>query len=100
MTKRTGFPDRRTGDTRTARDLARQNGALQKAYRDACQLIADMHTAAVGEKRQPVRGLVEDVLDARYAAAEEIAHLADLVASLSYERDAAMRRLAQAEAAR
>lgn len=36
-------------------------------YERACQTIADMHAAAVGEVTGPKRGVVEDVADLRAA---------------------------------
>lgn len=48
----------------TRRDLDEMRGA----YERACQTIAAMHEAAVGEVRGPVRGVVEDVADVRGAA--------------------------------
>lgn len=46
---------------------------LKHDYMRACQTLAHMHAAAVGEVRGPDRGVVEDVADlrARCLAAEE-----------------------------
>lgn len=86
MTKPTGRPDLRGGDARKLRDLETQIAGLNRAYQGSCNTIAAMHAAAVGEVRQPIRGLVEDIHDVRKAASEEIGRLADLVSSLSYQR--------------
>lgn len=58
---------------------------LREAYERACQTIAAMHAAAVGEVRAPRRGAVQDVLDAREEMREEIDHLASLVATTTHQ---------------
>ncbi len=55
-------------------ELASARAELAEAKRDylaACKTIADMHAAAVGEVRGPVRGVVEDVAALR-AQVEEL----------------------------
>lgn len=62
--------------------LARDRDSVKRDYDAACQTIAAMHAAAVGEVRGPSRGVVEDVADlrARCLAAElQAAGVADLV---------------------
>lgn len=68
---------------------------LREAYERACQTIAAMHAAAVGEVRAPRRGAVQDVLDAREEMREEIDHLASLVASSSFERGQIARQMVE-----
>jgi len=43
-------------------------------YIAACELVAKMHAAAIGEVRGPIRGVVEDVEDlrARYLRLSEV----------------------------
>lgn len=67
------------------RELEVQVAGLQGAYQRACNTIGEMHAAAVGEVRAPVRGVVEDVHDARLAWSERADRLSTLVASISYE---------------
>jgi hypothetical protein len=43
---------------------------LRADYEGACKLVAEMHAAAVGEVRGPIRGVVEDVQDLRSRVAE------------------------------
>jgi hypothetical protein len=54
-------------------DLAFEAEEHKTNYLSACKTIADMHAAAVGEVRGPIRGVIEDVADmrARMLAAEE-----------------------------
>lgn len=51
---------------------SRELAAVREAHQGACETIAQMHKAAVGETRGPIRGVVEDVEDlrARCLAAE------------------------------
>ncbi|WP_445524767.1 3'-5' exonuclease [Streptomyces cyslabdanicus] len=51
-------------------DARRDLVKLRGAYDSACQTIAAMHKAAVGEARGPDRGLVEDVEDLRARVTE------------------------------
>lgn len=99
MTKPTGRPDQRSGETRKLRDLETQVAGMQKAYQRACETIAEMHAAAVGEVRAPVRGVVQDVQDARAAWGDEIDHLATLVSAISHERSRITRQMVEQEAA-
>tara|TARA_R100000789_G_scaffold79924_1_gene75189 strand:+ start:86 stop:445 length:360 start_codon:yes stop_codon:yes gene_type:complete len=46
----------------------------------ACQLVASMHAAAVGEVKGPKRGVVEDVKDLREGYVEMAQMLDDIVA--------------------
>ncbi|MFI8300025.1 hypothetical protein ACIGCZ_29275 [Streptomyces nigra] len=48
---------------------------MTRNHASACMTIADMHKAAVGEVRGPIRGVVEDVADVR-AAVEQVRALA------------------------
>lgn len=98
MTQPTGRPDGRSGDIRRMRDLENQAKGLHKAYQGACATITAMHAAALGEVRVPIRGLVQDVQDAREAARLEIESLADLVASISHERSELGRTLVENQA--
>lgn len=41
---------------------------LREDYVRACQTVAEMHAAAVGEVTEPIRGVVEDVEDVRLRA--------------------------------
>lgn len=95
MTQPTGKPDHRGGDARKLRELEAQLDGLQKAYQRACCTIADMHAAAVGEVRQPVRGVVEDIIDTRRSWGDEIDHLAGLVATSSFERSQIARQMTE-----
>lgn len=54
-------------------ELEQELSEVKGSYDRACQTIAQMHAAAVGEVRGPDRGVVEDVEDVRHrlAAAEE-----------------------------
>ena len=45
--------------------LSRELAAMREAHQGACETIAQMHKAAVGETRGPIRGVVEDVEDLR-----------------------------------
>jgi hypothetical protein len=45
------------------------------SYLRACKTIAEMHAAAVGEVRGPIRGVVEDVHDLRSEYLEAMKHL-------------------------
>ncbi|MCL6734410.1 hypothetical protein [Streptomyces neyagawaensis] len=49
-------------------DARRELGEMRGSYERACQTIAAMHKAAVGEVRGPIRGVVEDVEDVRASA--------------------------------
>jgi len=40
-------------------------GQFKESYEGACETIASMHAAAVGEIRGPIRGVVEDIEDLR-----------------------------------
>lgn len=60
---------------------------VRVAYEEACDTIAALHAAAVGEVRPPIRGLVEDVVDALAALREEKLRLAEIIAQLTAERD-------------
>lgn len=63
------------------RDFSRvELAAMREAHQGACETIAQMHKAAVGETRGPIRGVVEDVQDlrSRCLAAEQAAGLAGL----------------------
>lgn len=53
--------------------LDRELAAMRVAHQGACEMVAQMHAAAVGEATAPIRGVVEDVQDlrARCLAAEE-----------------------------
>ena len=42
-----------------------ENERLKDEYGNACKLVAEMHTAAVGQVIGPKRGVVEDVADIR-----------------------------------
>lgn len=46
-------------------DTGKTREELRADYEGACRTIAEMHAAAVGEVRGPVRGVVEDVADLR-----------------------------------
>ena len=48
-----------------ARDVVEDCDAARADAVSACKLVADMHAAAVGEVRGPIRGVVEDVQDVR-----------------------------------
>lgn len=48
-------------------DARRELAEMRRSYESACVTIADMHEAAVGEIRGPIRGVVEDVADVRGA---------------------------------
>lgn len=41
--------------------------AKRRAYNAACQVVAQMHAAALGEVRGPIQGVVEDVANVRAA---------------------------------
>lgn len=74
---------------------------LRADYESACVTIADMHRAAIGEVRGPVRGVVEDVADVR-AALQRLADAAGRVLYDAGEASAEVRadlreRLAEAE---
>ncbi|MBS2962608.1 hypothetical protein KGA66_06085 [Actinocrinis puniceicyclus] len=45
--------------------LSRELAAMREAHQGACDTIAQMHKAAVGEVRGPKLGVVEDVTDLR-----------------------------------
>ncbi|MBT2505132.1 hypothetical protein J7I98_04315 [Streptomyces sp. ISL-98] len=80
--------DRAAEGERLRLELANQ----RETYEDACQQIAAMHAAAVGEVTGPNRGVVEDVADVREAmlraeqerdgAYRERAHFVAYLASL------------------
>jgi hypothetical protein len=74
-------------------DLAYEAEEHKTNYLGACKTIADMHAAALGEVRGPIRGVVEDVEDVRLRAEQaeaerdgayrERAHLVALLAAMT-----------------
>lgn len=68
------YPGPASADDRTVAEL-------RADYEGACQTIAAMMAAAIGEGRGPIRGVVEDIADLRF------------------ERDALLRRIEETEAA-
>ena len=63
----------------TANDLLRQeNVNLRKDYDQCCQLVADMHAAAMGQVQGPIRGVVEDIEDLRTSLLVSIADRLEL----------------------
>lgn len=52
---------------RVLRELAAEVTRFRGEHDRACKMVADMHAAAVGEVRGPIRGVVEDVADVRTA---------------------------------
>jgi hypothetical protein len=71
---------------------------LRDAYQRACETIADMHAAAVGERRAPTHGAVQDVVAAREADRQAICELGELIASVSWERAEISRKLVENQA--
>lgn len=47
--------------------LKADNARLKEDYERACKTVAEMHAAAVGEIRGPIKGVVEDVAALRSA---------------------------------
>lgn len=56
----------------------------REEYFGACQTIAAMHAAAMGRQSDPIRGVVEDVQDLRYAA-DAVGARCDKLKRLGYE---------------
>lgn len=64
-------------------ELIEERNHMREAFESACKTVAEMHEAAVGKIRGPIRGPVEDVLDLRLRAErleKENAHLRKLLA--------------------
>lgn len=47
------------------KNLTEELSEAKDNYNNACQTIAAMHEAALGERTGPIRGVVEDVADVR-----------------------------------
>jgi hypothetical protein len=73
--------DERATDLHCIASMRAQIDRIEADYERACQTIAEMHAAAVGEVRGPKRGVVEDVRD-------RIAQLEGELANTQLQRDA------------
>lgn len=67
MAKRVSKPDYTNLDVvkSAIKQLKAELSEAKKKHKRACKTIAAMHAAAVGEVREPRRGLVEDVAELR-----------------------------------
>lgn len=54
---------------------------LAAAFEHACQTVAEMHKAAVGSTRGPIRGVIEDVADLKERHDKLVAQVVELQAA-------------------
>jgi hypothetical protein len=64
--------------------LAEEVGNLRESYQQACQLVAQMHEAAMGVACGPIDGVVDDVIALRKKAEKLAMENAALRAGLAY----------------